>query len=184
MKRMTSSALAVGFALCAALPLCAQGTQQAERTQQTERRFGIGLGTTMPMGDYGDLDRMGLNLLGVFETPLAKGPVDLRLDGLYSTTSHDVASGSTGILGGTASALYHFSAPRAQARPYILGGLGIYNVDFGAESQTKVGFAFGGGVKFGVGALNAFAETRYASVETSGLSTNFVPLTVGLMFHY
>ena len=120
----------------------------------------------------------------MFETPFSNSPLYLRLDGLYSSTAHDGTNGSTGILGANASVLYHFSAPNAQARPYILGGLGIYNVDPGADSQTKLGYAFGGGVTFGVGGLNAFAEARWTSVQTSGSSTTFVPLTVGLMFGY
>ena len=177
MKRTSLGALAVAIAVCAAIPLRAQLIQRTEGF-----RFGLGLGATLPMGDYGKADKMGINILGVFETPLANSPLYLRVDGIYSTTSHDGISGSTGILGATASALYHFSAPAAQARPYLLGGLGIYNVDPGTGAQTKIGYALGGGVTFDIGGLNAFAEARYASVQTSGSSKTFVPLTVGLMF--
>jgi hypothetical protein len=177
MKRMSLSAVAIAVALCAAIPLRAQLIQRTEGF-----RFGLGLGATLPMGDYGDLDKMGINILGVFETPIANSPLYLRADGIYSSTSHDGSSGSTGILGGTASALYHFSAPQAQARPYLLGGLGIYNVDPGTGSQTKIGYALGGGITFSIGGLAAFAEARYVSVQTSPSSITFVPLTVGLMF--
>jgi hypothetical protein len=179
MKRTSLGALAVAIALCAAIPLRAQLIQRSEGF-----RFGLGLGATVPMGDYGNLDKMGINILGVFEQPLANSPLYLRVDGIYSSTSHDGASGTTGILGGTVSALYHLSAPRAQARPYVLGGLGIYNVDFGTGSQTKIGYALGGGITFNLGGLNAFAEARYVSVKTSSFTTTFVPVTVGLMFGY
>ncbi|HEY6090863.1 MAG TPA: hypothetical protein VIV83_02645 [Gemmatimonadales bacterium] len=179
MKRMSLSALCAVGALAFAMPVRAQIIPRGEGF-----RFGLGLGATLPMGNYGDLDKMGVNILGVFETPLANSPLYLRADGLYSNTSHDGASGSTSILGGTASVLYHFSAPNATARPYILGGLGIYNVDPGGGSETKIGYAFGGGVTFNIGALSAFAEARYASIQTSGSSTTLVPLTVGLLFGY
>lgn len=182
MKRLSLSALAVAAALCAAIPLRAQ---LIERTEGF--RFGLGIGATLPMGDYGDVDKMGLNVLGVFETPLANSPLFLRVDGLYSSTAHDGPDGTTGILGGTASALYHFSAPQAQARPYALAGLGIYNVDFGTpgvDSETKIGFGLGGGVTFNLAGFNAFAEARYMSVKTSGSSMTFVPLSVGLLFGY
>ena len=178
MKRMSLSALAVVVALCAAMPLRAQLIQRTEGF-----RFGLGLGATMPMGDYNKTDKMGINILGIFETPLANSPLYLRLDGLYSSTAHDSA-GSTSILGGTASALYHFSAPNAQARPYVLGGLGIYNIDPGGDSQTKLGLALGGGVTFNLSGFSAFAEARYLSIKTSGNSATLVPLTVGLMFGY
>jgi opacity protein-like surface antigen len=179
MKRMSLSALAVAAALCVAIPLRAQLIQRTEGF-----RFGLGLGATMPTGDYGDVDKMGINILGVFETPLANSPLYLRVDGLYSSTSHDGIDGSTSILGGTASALYHFSAPAAQARPYALAGLGIYNIDPGPDSETKIGIGVGGGVTFDLAGFNAFAEARYVSVQTSGSSTTFIPLTIGLMFGY
>lgn len=181
MKRIALSAIAVAVALCAAVPLRAQIMPRTEGF-----RFGLGLGATLPMGDYGDFDKMGVNILGVFETPLANSPLYLRVDGIYSSTAHDGvgASGSTSILGGNASALYHFSAPAATARPYALAGVGIYNVDPGPDSETKIGIGVGGGVTFNLAGFNAFAEARYVSVQTSGSSTTFVPLTVGLLFGY
>src|SRR5437764_12586907 len=158
MRRMSLGVLAIAVALGSAAPLRAQLIQRTEGF-----RFGLGVGATLPMGDYGRLDKMGLNLLGVFETPLAHSPLYLRADGIYSTTAHDGVSGNTSIIGGTASALYHFSAPAAQARPYVLGGLGIYNVDFGTTSQTKIGYALGGGVTFNIGGMSASAEARWRS---------------------
>jgi hypothetical protein len=181
MKRTYLSALTVAVALCAAMPLRAQLYPASEGF-----RFGLGIGATQPLGDYGDFDKMGINLLGIFETPIANSPLYLRLDGIYSSTAHEGtgAAGSTSILGGNASALYHFSAPNAQARPYALAGLGIYNVDPGPDSETKIGLGLGGGVTFSLGGLNAFAEARYVSVKTTGSSYTFVPLTVGLLFGY
>jgi len=181
MKRMSLSACVALAALCAAMPLRAQLMPASEGF-----RFGLGVGATQPLGDYGDFDKMGINLLGIFETPFSGSPLYLRIDGIYSSTAHEGtgASGSTSILGGNASVLYHFSAPNAQARPYALGGLGIYNVDGGTDSQTKIGLGLGGGVTFGLGGLNAFAEARYISVKTDGASTSFIPITVGLLFGY
>jgi hypothetical protein len=175
---MSFGALAV--ALCATTALRAQQRQPTEGT-----RFGLGVGATFPMGDYGDVDKMGVNLLGVLQFSLASTtPVHMRVDGIYSSTAHDGASGSTSILGGNVSLLYHFGAPAASARPYVLGGLGFYNVDAFGSSETKIGFGFGGGVLFGLASFNAFAEARYVSISTSGSSVTFVPLTVGLMFGY
>lgn len=180
MTRKSFGALALALGLCATTALHAQVRQPTEGT-----RFGLGVGATMPMGDYGDADKMGLNVLGVLQFSLAETtPVHLRVDGIYSSTAHDGVSGSTSILGGNVSALYHFSAPAATARPYILGGLGVYNVEAFGDSESKIGFGFGGGVLFGLGGFNAFAEARYLSIQTSLASTTFVPLTVGLMFGY
>lgn len=180
MTRMSFGALTLALGLCATTALRAQQRQPTEGT-----RFGLGVGATMPMGDYGNRDKMGVNLLGVLQFSLAETtPVHLRVDGIYSSTAHEGVSGSTAILGGNVSALYHFAAPAATARPYILGGLGFYNVEAFGSSETKLGFGFGGGVLFGLAGFNAFAEARYLSVQTSASSTTFVPLTVGLMFGY
>jgi len=177
MTRMSFGALALG--LWATTAVHAQQRQPTEGT-----RFGLGVGATLPMGNYGDVDKLGVNLLGVLQFSLAATtPVHLRVDGIYSSTAHDGVSGSTSILGGNVSLLYHFGAPAAPARPYVLGGLGFYNVDAFGSSETKIGFGLGGGVLFGLGGFNAFAEARYLSVS-SGPSLTFVPLTVGLMFGY
>jgi hypothetical protein len=181
MKRMSLSALAVAATLCAAMPLRAQLMPASEGF-----RFGLGVGATQPIGDYGDFDKMGLNLLGIFETPFASSPLYLRIDGIYSSTAHEGtgASGSTAILGGTASVLYHFSAPARTARPYALGGLGIYNVDPGTDSQTKLGLGLGGGVTFSLGGLNAFAEARYHQRKDRRSVDVVGPVTIGLLFGY
>lgn len=179
MKWMSWGTLAMAAALCATSPLRAQLIERGEGF-----RFGLGLGATLPTSDYGTADKMGINILGVFESPLAHSPFYLRLDGLYSSTAHKTGSGNTSLLGATVSALYHFSAPKATARPYVLGGLGIYNADFGPSSETKIAYGFGGGVTFELASFNAFAEARYMSVQTSGTSLKFIPITVGLMFGY
>jgi hypothetical protein len=134
MKRISLSGLAVAVALCAAMPLRAQVAPPSESF-----RFGLGLGATQPLGDYGDFDKMGINLMGIFETPVSNGPLYLRLDGIYSSTAHEGtgAAGSTSILGANASALYHFSAPNAQARPYVLAGLHLQWIS--ARLETKIG---------------------------------------------
>lgn len=173
MKRMHIGTLVL--ALCAAPALSAQH-------QPTEGiRFGFGVGPTLPIGDYGNLDKMGFHGLGAIQLPISGSPVHLRVDVMYSQTSHDGVSGNTTLFGSTVDALYHLGDRAAAARPYILGGLGLYNVDAFGATQSKLAFGFGGGLLFGLGGLNAFVEARYMSVQTSG-SLTFVPITVGLMF--
>jgi hypothetical protein len=176
MKRMSIGILALAIALYATPALHAQG-------QPTEGiRFGFGVGPTLPIGTYGDVDKMGYHVLGALQLPISQSPVHLRIDVLYGQTSHDVGSGSTSLFGGTVSALYHLGDRHASARPYILGGLGLYNVDAGGATQSKIAYGFGGGLLFGLSGLNAFVEARYMSVQTSGSSLSFIPITVGLMF--
>ncbi|MGH7530849.1 MAG: hypothetical protein ACREMN_10750 [Gemmatimonadales bacterium] len=181
MRRSHLGALVLALSLGAATALPAQYGEPlpVERT-----RFGLGIGATVPMGDYGDTDKLGYNLMGVLQMPLATSPIHIRIDGLYAQTGHEVFDGNTSLLGGTVSALYHLGERLGSTRPYVLGGLGFFNVDALGESETKISFGFGGGIRFGLSGFNAFAEARYMSVQTSGESVNFVPLTFGLMFGY
>jgi hypothetical protein len=177
MKRYQFGSLVLALGLCAAPALHAQA-------QPTEGiRFGVGGGVTLPMGTFGDIDKAGYHLLGLLQLPISQSPIHLRFDAMYGQTSHKGGGGKTTLTGATADLLYHLGDHHASVRPYILGGLGIYNADFGGStSETKLAFGFGGGILFGVGTMHAFLEGRYMSVQTSGSSLSFIPISLGVMF--
>ena len=173
----------------AALVMPAAAHAQMNRVQPTEGiRYGLGAGLTLPMGNYSTGDKLGFHGLGMVQMPLHNSPIHLRADLMFSTTSHkNSVSGSSRLIGANVDALYHLGDRAASARPYILGGIGVYNVHVtaGGFSGSNTNFAInaGGGVLFGVGtSMHAFAEARYIDVMTSGGSTAFIPITVGLMF--
>jgi Outer membrane protein beta-barrel domain len=181
MKRYHVASLAIVLGMCAAPLLHAQ-------SQPTEGiRFGVGGGLTMPLGNFGDVDKTGWHVLGVLQLPISQSPIHLRFDAMYGQTSHKsgFGSGNTTLTGATADLLYHLGDHAAKVRPYVLGGLGFYNADFGGgsgNSETKLAFGLGGGILFGVGTMHAFLETRYMSVQTTGSSLTFLPISLGLMF--
>ena len=153
------------------------------QAQPTEGiRFGVGAGLTLPTGTYADFDKLGWHAMGVLQFPIGQAPIHGRVDAMYGQTSHDVGSGSTTLTGATGNVVYHLGNRAGSTRPYILGGLGFYNVDLGGASESKVAFGVGGGVLFNIGTMHAFAEGRYMSVQTSGSSINFLPITFGLLF--
>lgn len=179
MKRFGLSLLAVmALVVVAATPASAQGI-----------RWGVGAGLLMPMGNYGDADKMGFTggLGGTYNLP---GGVGIRAELSYGTTSEKsgvTPAHKTKILGGMASVVYSFAS--AGPKPYVMGGLGLSNVKIdpatGTDvSETKVAFGFGAGVALplGTGGNRLFAETRYTSVSTSGSSINFLPIVVGISF--
>ncbi len=181
MKRLGLAILVVALCVVAARPATAQGV-----------RYGVSAGVLMPMGDYNTLDKMGF-VGGAGATYwLAGQPIGIRGDLSYSQTSHDASTGLDGhmkILGGMASVVFALNPASAPARIMLNAGLGYYNVKFddttlGSTSESKIGF--GGGVavafKMGTGGTRLIVGTRYTSVSTSGGSTAFLPITVGLSF--
>ena len=98
-------------------------------------------------------------------------------------------SGNTKLYGGLASVVYNIG-PKLMARPYILGGVGVYHVKISATaggvtadtSETKFAFGVGGGVSVGMGQSHFFVEGRLVSIRESGGSTSFLPFTVGVTF--
>jgi opacity protein-like surface antigen len=85
-----------------------------------------------------------------------------------------------------ASLVYLFSAG-GSVTPYVLAGVGYYNgkvtvpslnID---ESDSKVGFGGGGGIRFPMGSAALFAEVRYMNISTDP-STTYLPIIVGVSF--
>lgn len=173
-----------GLALLVVMALVVVATRPASAQNI---RWGVGAGLLMPMGNYGDVDKLGFTggLGGTYYLP---GGVGIRADVSYGTTSEKsgITPHTTKILGGMASVVYAFGT--AGPKPYIMGGLGLSNVKVDVSgtsaSETKVSFGFGAGVSLpmGTGGSRLFAETRYTSVSTSGSSINFLPIVVGISF--
>ena len=178
MKRLGLVILAVALCVVAARPVMAQG----------HLRYGVSAGLLMPLGDYNKFDKMGF-VGGAGATYwLAGQPIGIRGDLSYSQSKHDVGAGNTKIAGGMASVVYALNPASAPARIILSGGLGFYNVKVSSgtasASESKIGFGGGAAVSFklGTGSTRLVVGTRYTSVSTSGSSTTFLPLTVGLTF--
>lgn len=152
---------------------------------QSKVAFGVGGGLLMPMGDYGDVDNMGFTFGGGASIGLGSAPVRLRVEGSYGTSSHDGVGGKTKILGGMVSVVYPFQTA-GQIKPYVLAGLGYYNVDvsvtgFGSADESKLGFGGGAGVMFPMSSVELFVEARFMSIATDERTT-FLPIIAGVRF--
>ncbi|MEP6571929.1 MAG: outer membrane beta-barrel protein [Gemmatimonadota bacterium] len=180
--------LAIGLVMVGLVGTVAATSAQAQAGATSRANFGFGGGVTFPVGDFHTGFKTGWNAQAMFGFVLPSLPIELRVDGQYNQNSikPGLGTGKAKTFGALGNAVYHFGAPAMPFRPYVIGGLGFYNVKFsgsaGSASETK--FALGGGLgaNFGVGTLHAFAEARYISAFTSGSHTNFIPITVGLRF--
>ncbi len=178
MKRLGLGLVAVALCVVATRPVMAQAVGHL--------RYGVSAGVLLPMGTYGDGDKMGF-VGGVGATYwLPVGSIGIRGDVSYSSTSHDPGPGNSKILGGMASVVYALNPASAPARIMLTGGVGYFNLKDSevTGSASKVGF--GGGVavafKMGTGSTRLVVGSRFTSVSTSGASTTFLPITVGLTF--
>jgi opacity protein-like surface antigen len=176
------------FASAIALAAVTATTAHAQAASSAAKpiSFGIAAGATIPTSDLSDIESTGYNVLGTvgFATPTL--PVSFRLDAAYNQLSGKSISGvdlpDAKIWSFTGNVVY--SVPLQQSvRPYLLGGLGLYNSKAGSgDSSTDFGFNVGGGITIPLSGFNTFVEARYNRVSVDGGSLQFVPITVGVMF--
>lgn len=148
------------------------------------QRIMVGGGLLMPMGDYKTADKMGF--IGQAGIGFPAGPIGIRIEADYGQTKHKNVDGNSKLIGGMAAAVYHFKTP-ASVTPYVLGGVGMYNVKFTAtgfpdQSETKFGFGVGAGLEMKMTAMSLYLEAKYMNIATTGSATTFIPITVGLRF--
>jgi hypothetical protein len=175
-----------GIAMGVAVALSAQAANA-----QGGVSLGIGGGAVVPTGSLSDVGKTGYNATLSAQFKPAASPLGLQVDGFYNRFAFDGFDGHTRMIGGTANAL--FSLPGAVAHPYLIGGVGVYNMQatldgFGSASDTKFGFNGGLGLDLGVGPAKLYAEGRLhaimkGTVDSQSLEETtayMVPLTVGL----
>ena len=80
--------------------------------------------------------------------------------------------------------IYNF--PTEGVRPYIGGGVGIARVsldtDFFSDSSNQTGWNILGGLKFGSGGVNPFAEVRYVIYTDDEAFNNRLVAAFGILF--
>jgi hypothetical protein len=159
--------------------------------------LGLGGGVTVPTGSLADGAGTGWNGMVVARIKPAMSPVGFQLDGFYNRFGLEGVEGNARILGATANAVYAFPSA-AVARPYLLGGVGMYNlkasVDGGPEgsSESKFGINAGAGFDFAFGGnARLYAEGRFHAIlkgtvdsQTFEETTAYmIPLTVGMRWN-
>ena len=176
-------------------------TAHAQGTNPSGRPFKLGgqLGASVPMGDFGDGADLGFHLGGLIEYKPASLPVSLRGELTYHRNGlkEDFFGSDFGDIDGNFSqidfvgnALVPFGDAASTARPYVIGGLGLYRLKASAEfegvdisdTQTKFGLNFGAGLTFNLSGFETFVETRFHSVFAEDSNMNFIPLSFGFKF--
>ena len=168
--------------------------------------FGISGGAAVPTGDLSNGSgsaftgvNTGYNVTGSIAVSVPVLPISFRGDASYNgfgsrnmTTAQYVGNptyaADARILSVTANVVYPLSLPVPILRPYVIGGIGTYNVRLSpttgsSSSNTHVGYNVGAGVALPLVLVNAFVEARYNRVTSSnGLAMAYIPITLGIMF--
>lgn len=182
------AALAVGM-LLGAPALRAQGAE-----------FALGGGVGVPLGDFDEAAKLGWHGIAELSFVPEGWPVGIQIDGSYQQFSFDDDAfvGFSGLkerfLVGTGNIVFKFkSSEESTFRPYLLGGLGVYNHkvtgsddpnDVLPGGQTDFGINGGAGFDFKAGGAGLFIEGRFHNVFTGGDEDNrqFIPITLGIRF--
>lgn len=173
--RRILSAFVVGAALVA-------GASTAEA--QRPMTIGLSAGASIPLSDLSDSHKVGYNAAAHLGINMPMSPVGFRLEGFYNNfagqdegvfTNEDVR-----IAGGNVNITYAFGG--AGMRPYVIGGVGSYNVKVeGGPSRTDFGINAGVGAKFQLSGLGTFVEARLHTISGDP-QLQFVPITFGIEF--
>ena len=210
MRRIASGVAAVALGVMAGVATAAaQRPYEMESGSTRPISVGLGGGVSVPVSDYKKSFDNGFNGQGFIRFNLPGLPIAPRIDfSLQRLDMKDIETGVPGvgtvdgynqILGGLANLTYGLSA--GPIRPYILAGVGVYNLKFqqesedaaGAEqsfSETKFGVNGGAGITFRLGRIAAYLEGRVDNVWTSDnqdidenlKSIRVIPITFGIVF--
>lgn len=193
----------VAVAAAVAVPtIAAQGLREAENSQR-RIQIGIGGGAIIPrtQARYQDV-LAGAAGQAYLLLRIAPGLPALRIGADFAQMKFGKArSGVSEVdlgdtrrqLGGIAS--LRFDLLPGPIKPYILGGVGAFNIQETIQNisdstftTTKIGFDGGGGISFRMGRIAGFIETRIQNVYTKDQgfintkSISAFPVTFGLIF--
>jgi hypothetical protein len=149
-------------------------------------RLSVAGGPSFPVGHLADEMDTGFNVLLGAGLSVPVLPVGIRVDGMLNQFPESGHDGNFRVISGSVNAI--LDIPMVVARPYIIGGLGVYNSrftdddhDHGDEgSTTNVGANIGAGIRVGLGGISVFAETRLHNIFSEGEQARFIPLSLGI----
>ena len=155
---------------------------------QARGYFGFGAGVSLPIGDFKTEAKLGWLGQVVAGVTAPNGILGGRIDGMYARNSAKGTAGfHFGLFGVNADLVVTPGHRPAKVHPYLLGGLGFYNLKVGGPSgytgtsSTKLAWNLGAGLQIHSGdKMSVFTEARFISILISGGSRNFIPISVGL----
>jgi opacity protein-like surface antigen len=150
--------------------------------------IGASGGIAFPTGDLGNNTNTGYNIAVAVGFRSQFSPLAVRAEAAYN--QFGIQGGGGGNLNIPAfTGNVEYTLPLGLGfTPYAIGGAGLYrpSVDFGGGNtgaENHFGWNIGGGVRIPLTtSFKTFVEARYNSVNITGGTLSFIPVTVGVMF--
>ena len=184
MKRVVSLFAAVAMTVV-------MGASAAEA--QSPIRFGLAGGLTMPQSDLGESFESGFHGQVMLGFGMMALPVKLRADLSYHSLGVEGEGGigfddddDLRVISGALNAIIGMGG--IGVKPYLTGGVGLYNSKFGDfDAENDFGLNGGVGLEFSLTGMSTFLEVRYIKVfvgddDGDDFSAALVPITFGIMF--
>jgi hypothetical protein len=171
------------------LTACAVIFTGSQLSAQSPKPVSIGLavGAAIPVGDLADFTNTGYNGTASLGLSSLGTPVGIRFEGMYNKFlgRDDVSLNQPDmrVVAGTANLVY--GLPGVGIHPYLIGGAGYYGLKpdvSNVDSENKFGLNGGIGAMFPLSGFNTFVEARLHHVFTDVSSTQFIPVTIGILF--
>lgn len=173
MRKFIPMAVAAMVLVAAATRAEAQAAQQPKESSlkaaAQEYSFEIRptTGIIIPLAPSGQ--DVGWNIGASFRVMPPAWPVGLQLDVMWLDLE-----GS--IFQFTADAVFGFGGS-AKVKPYVIGGLGMYDGNFGLNAGLGADLA-------GSGPIGFFGEARFHAVFNEGDNLNMIPINVGVRIRF
>ena len=173
--------------------------------------LGLSGGADFPISDQKDVFKTGWNGTLLIPINFGTSPIGIRIDGSYHELKVKdqvflITNGSGRVRIIDATADLTLGPHSGSVQPYLLGGVGAYDMRFRgqdittgnafSDTTTRFGWNAGGGLAFPMGDNSGsrfFIEARYTSVSTNGNRFSdsvrrggsrftFVPVNAGFVF--
>lgn len=149
--------------------------------------LGVAVGAAIPIGDFADAYNTGYNGTVALGLKSVGSPIGLRFEGAYNKFMgrDDIGLNQpdSRVISGTANLVY--SLPGQGITPYLIGGAGYYSAKLdgaNASSVNNLGVNGGIGAMFPLSGISTYVEARLNHVFSDGKSTQFIPVTFGILF--
>lgn len=143
--------------------------------------FWAGGGLSIPVGDAGDALKSGyLGSVGYGWIVPSMRAWSFQGEFLVGSNDYKIGTGSSSMTGFMVNVAYDIDAGD-KSHPYVYAGIGsISSKPQGGTSKSNIAYQASAGYSWTINPDWSFwAEARYLSINTSGASTNMIPIVAG-----